>query len=408
MVDISDIKNITVVGAGVMGKPIAQVALMAGFEKVVLNDINMKILEKAAYEIENGESTTLDIFAEGCSLKELEAKGQLGEGLTCKMLMNRLHKEVDLEKAVVDADFVIEGVPEVMEIKQEVFKKLGKFVPAHTILATNTSTMSISKMGEASGKPEKVIGMHFFGFPLRSRLIEITKGNKTSDEAMDIGAAVGQMLPCTEGERLIARLKKETPGFIANRVNAPGFIYVSWTIDQPTSKGIPYEQIDADVSEIMLLGPCGLADYIGLDTVYNAMKYFEETLSPDFAPGKTLTKLVQEKHLGRKTGKGFYDWSEGWPQINKSKKAGLLDPDILLALQLNEGCRLLEQGVVSGYKIIDDVNLAGYLNPGPFLPGQKNYERWSKLLEDFAEKSGKNYVKPCKLMKSGGFLRMHE
>ena len=408
MVDISDIKNITVVGAGVMGKPIAQVALMAGFEKVVLNDINMKILEKAAYEIENGETTTSDIFAEGYSLKELEAKAQLDEGLTCKMLMNRLHKEADLERAVVDADFVIEAVPEVMEIKQEVFRKLGKSAPAHTVLATNTSTMSISKIGEASGKPEKVIGMHFFGFPLRNRLIEITKGNKTSDEAMDICAAVGQMLPCTEGERLIARLKKETPGFIANRINAPGFIYVSWTIDQPTSNGIPYEQIDADVSEIMLFGPFELRDYVGLDTVYNFMKYCEETLSPDFAPGKTLTKLVKEKHLGRKTGKGFYDWSEGWPQINKSKKAGLLDPDILLALQLNEGCRLLEQGVVSGYEIIDDVNLAGYMNPGPFLPGQKNYERWSKLLEDFAEKSGKSYVKPCKLMKSGGFLRMHE
>jgi len=124
MGDISDIKNITVVGAGVMGKPIAQVALMAGFEKVVLNDTNMKILEKAAYEIENGETTILDMFAEGHSLKELEAKGQLGKGLACKMLMNRLHKEVDLRKAVVDADFVIEAVPEVMEIKQEVFKKL--------------------------------------------------------------------------------------------------------------------------------------------------------------------------------------------------------------------------------------------------------------------------------------------
>lgn len=391
-----------------MGKPIAQLALMAGFEKVVLNDINMGTLEKATYEIENGESIILDIFAEGCSLKELEAKGQLGEGLTSKILMDRLYKEVDLKKAVADADFVIEAVPEVMEIKQEVFKKLGKYTPARTILATNTSTMSISKIGEASGKPEKVIGMHFF-FPLRSRLIEITRGCKTSDEAMDIGVAVGEMLPCTEGERFIARLEKETPGFIVNRIIAPGGIYLNWVIDQPANKGIPYEQIDADVSEIMIFGPCLLYDYIGLDTAYNAMKYFEETLSPDFAPGKTLTRLVQENHLGRKTGKGFYDWSKGWPKIDKSKKAGLLNIEMFPALQLNEGCRLLEQGIVSGYKIIDDAYLAASgIIPGPFLPGQSNYERWSELLEYFTEESGKNYVKPCKLMKSGGFLRMRE
>lgn len=295
-----------------------------------------------------------------------------------------------------------------MEIKQEVFKKLGKHTPARTILATNTSTMSISKIGEASGKPEKVIGMHFF-FALRSRLIEITRGYKTSDEAMDIGVAVGEMLPCTEGERFIARLEKETPGFIVNRIIAPGGIYLNWVIDQPANKGVPYEQIDADVSEIMIFGPCLLYNYIGLDTVYNAVKYFEETLSPDFAPGKTLTRLVQENHLGRKTGKGFYDWSKGWPKIDKSKKAGLLNIEMFPALQLNEGCRLLEQGIVSGYKIIDDAYLAASgIIPGPFLPGQSNYERWSELLEYFAEESGKNYVKPCKLMKSGGFLRMRE
>ncbi len=379
------------------------------FDKVILNDISMDVLNKSVNMIETGIAT-MDPKAgvDNYGLKALEEKGMLSEGQTCKGLLEHLVLKVDLKKAVEDADYLIEAVPEVMEIKQEVYEKLGEFTLDHTILASNTSTMSISKIGEASGKPEKVIGMHFFS-PIQSRLIEITKGEKTTNDSMDVGEAIAHNLPCTNGKRMVARLEKETPGFIANRINIVGTIYLNWVIEQAAEQEISYEQLDADVINVMNPGPFELIDRIGLDTVYNAMRYFEETISKDFTPGNILINLIEANELGVKTGKGFYDWSSGKPPIiDTSKKAGVLNPEIILALQLNEGCRLIEQGIVKGYKIIDDVNLAGYGNPGPFIPGKKNYERWSQLLEEFAEKSGKTYAKPCELMKSGGFIRMRK
>lgn len=409
MVDISNIKNIVIIGAGVQGHAICQVALMAGFDTVILNDINIDVLNKAVNLIENGMTTMDPKSGVNLGLKALEENGKLGDGQTCKGILEHLSLEVDLKKAVEKADYLIEAVPEVMEIKQNVFKKLGEYTPDHTILASNTSTMSISKIGEASGKPEYVIGMHFFS-PIESRLIEITKGKKTSDKAMDIGEAVANILPCMRGKRMVARLEKETPGFIANRINIVGLLYLDWIVDQAAEKNIPYEQLDADLIDIMNPGPFELLDRIGLDTVYNALKYFEETISDDFTPGNTLSKLIEAGNLGVKTGRGFYDWTLGESsKIKAAKKAGLLNPELVLALQLNEGCRLIEQGIVNGYKIIDDVNFAGYGNPGPFIGGgKKNFERWAQLLEEFAEKSVKSYVKPCELMKSGAFRKMRK
>ena len=407
MIEINNIKTIVIVGAGVQGHAICQVALMAGFENVILNDINMNILNKAVDLMKNGRG--LMDPTENNGLKALEERDLLPEGQSCDALLEKLTLETELEKAVKDADYVIEAVPEVMEIKQDVYKKLGSLTPNHTILASDTSTMSISKIGAASGKPENVIGMHFAS-PIKNRLIEITRGIKTTENSMEIGETVANKLPCLDGKRLVARLEKETPGFIANRINIVGEIYLKWLLEQAVEKNIPYEEIDADVIHVMNPGPFELMDKIGIDTVYGAMKYFEDTVSKDFAPGKLFTDLIESGNLGVKSGKGFYDWTSGeGPKIDPSKKAGLANAEIVLALQLNEGCRLIEQGIVNGYKIIDDVNLAGYGNPGPFIAGGKrNFERWSKLLENFVEKSGYTYAKPCELMKTGAFIKMRK
>jgi len=148
-------------------------------------------------------------------------------------------------------------------------------------------------------------------------------------------------------------------------------------------------------------------DYLGLDIVYNSLKYFEKSLSPDFAPGKIITKLVKKGHLGRKTGKGFYEWTQdGKPKMKKEDKANIFNIDLFMAFQLNEGCRLLDDKIVNSYKTIDETMLAGMDMPGPFGPGKRNYEKWAELLVQFVEKSGKKYFKPCELMKSGGFLNL--
>ncbi len=394
MVDISYIKTFAVIGAGTMGREIAEVALMGGFENVVLNDINQEVIEDAINYIKNG-------------LKRLEAKGKLSQEFTSDLLMGRLIKEMDLKKAVKDADFIVEAIPEKMELKQELFKQLGEYAPDHAILATNTSTMSITKIAEGCSRPDKVCGMHFFIPVPVLQLIEIIKGEKTSNETIAISVAVGKKFPALKGKRVLPIIEKESPGFIVNRLIVASSMYLNWLVDEAMDKGIPWEQIDADVGDLQELGPCAKWDYLGLETIYNVHKYFEKALSPVFAPGRALTKLVNEGNLGRKTGKGFCEWGEdGKPKIDKSKKAGLFNMDLFMAIQLNEGCRLLEEGVVSGYKIIDDSMLAGMSMPGPFSAGKKNYDRWSKLLEEFVEKTGKEYFKPCELMKSGGFLKM--
>ena len=399
MGDISHIKNVAIIGAGIQGHAIAQIALMAGFEKVFLNDLTMKVIEKGVSLIKNNPKL---------GLRKLESDGLLSAGETTETILKRLIKEPDLKKAVEFADYVIEAVPEVMEIKKEVYKKLGEYTPRDTVIASNTSTMSPTKLGEASGKPEKVIGMHFFS-PIRNRLIEITKGDKTSKESMEIGVAVGNKLPATEGKRVIIQLEKETPGHIANRVVGSAYIYINWLLDQALEKNIPFEQLDADIMGLLPNGVCMLCDGIGLDTVYNVLVYYSETLSPEFSPGRVITSMVENGNLGIKTGKGFYDWSKGTlPEIDPSKKAGLVDVEALMAQILNEGCRLLEQGIVKGYRVIDKAVSIGYRMPGPFIMGKRNYQQLSSKLEEVSEITGIGYLKPCSLMKSGEFLKMRK
>ncbi len=395
IVDSTQVKSLAVVGAGTMGREIAQVALMADFEQVVLNDVNADVLENAKEYIRNG-------------LKKLESKQKLKPGLTTDILFHRLKTEVNLIKATERADFVIEAIPEVMMLKQELFEKLGKITPKHAILATNTSTMSITQIGEKAGKQDKVIGMHFFiPIPLL-RLIEIIRSKRTSQETVEITVAVGQKFPALKGKRVTPVIEKESPGFIVNRLTGATSIYFNWLLDKASEEGIPCERIDADVGSLQQLGPFAKWDYLGLETIYNVLTYLSEKISPDFKPGKTLSNLVKEGNLGRKTGKGIYEWVNERPKIAKCAPAGMFSTELFMAIQLNEGCRLLSEKVVSSYKIIDDTMLAGMDMPGPFGAGKNKYEKWSNILNEFAEKSGISYFKPCDMMKTGSFLKLRK
>lgn len=390
-----DVKHIVALGTGLMGSGIAQVALMAGY-KVTLCDVKDEFVDKAYAGIADG-------------MKKVEAKGGLGEGVTADQVMARCAKSIDLSKAVKDADMVIEAVIEKMEVKKAVCKTTMDNGPAHIIFASNTSTMSITEIGKDCGKPAQVCGIHFFNPVPLMRLIEVIRGDKTSDETFNATVKVAEKLPCLRGKRYIAPVLKDRPGFIVNRMNAPGQIYLSWIFDQAAEKGIPWEQIDGDAGSLMPMGPCELSDYVGLDTIKHVMTYYAETLSPDFKPGKIITQMNEKGTLGAKTGQGFYAWPKGGkPKIDKSKKAGLFNLENMMAILANEGCRILEEGVASGFKTIDEANMAGMNTPGPFGAAKKNYEKWSELLEKLAEETGKAYFKPCELMKTGGFAKMRK
>lgn len=395
MINIDWIKNFAVIGAGTMGREIAQVALMAGFEKVFLYSRTQQTLEKASKFIENG-------------LKKMELKSKLNKGATTNLLKKNLILVRDIEKAVENADIVIESVPEIMDLKKEIFNKLGNFSPKHAILATNTSTMSITKIAEASNRPHQVVGMHFFTPIPVLRLIEVIKGEKTSKETFNAAVEIGKKLPSLKGKRYIAKIEKESPGFIVNRLTIASSLLLNWLLDKATEEGIPYEEIDNNFASPPEFGIFAKWDYFGLDVVCDSMRYFAQKLSSEFAPGKTLTNLLKEGNLGKKTGKGIYKWSEGKPIIKSKEKAEVPGITYYYAIQLNEGCRLLEEEVVSGYKTIDDTMLAGMDMPGPFTAGKKNYQNWSNLLIDLSEKTGLNYFKPCDLMKSGKFINMRK
>ena len=393
-----DIKNVLVLGAGQMGSGIGQVALMAGYN-LTLVDIKDELVDNGYSKIETG-------------LKKLESKNALGEGNTAASILANCKKSSDLASAVKNADIVIEAVIEKMDIKKQVCKTVMDNGPSHVIFASNTSTMSITEIGKDSGAPERVCGMHFFNPVPLMRCIEVIRGENTSDETFEAAMKCAEKLPCLRGNRFIAPVLKDRPGFIVNRMNAPVQIYMAWIFDTAKEKGLTWEQIDADAGGKMPMGPCELADYVGLDTMIHVGNYYKETLSNDFEPAKVVKEMVESGNMGAKTGKGFYDWSKGRDEIKNKVKgaepAGLFDLENTMAILLNEGCRILEEGIASGYKIIDDANMAGMNTPGPFGAGKKNYERWSQKLEELAEKTGKDYLRPVDLMKSGEFTKMRK
>ena len=391
---LESVRNLVVIGAGLMGNNVAQIALISGYN-VMMVDVKQEFIDKGFGVIQEG-------------LKKLESKGQLGEGVAAADLIARLKTSLDLASAVKDADFIIEAVVEDMRVKKQVFQTCDANAPSHCILASNTSTMSITDMASATHGPEKVCGMHFFNPPILMRLVEIIAGKKTSAETMDTSVKLGESLICLKGKRYVPRVLKDRPGFIVNRLNAPVQIYLSYIFDKAAEAGVPWEKVDGDAGNLMPMGPCELSDYIGIDTMFHGMNYYTKNLSPDFKPGKVITGLMEGGNLGRKTGQGFFNWSQGRPKIDKSQKAGLFSAECSMAIMLNEGCRILEEGIVSNYKVIDEANMAGMNTPGPFGPGKKEYAKWAELLETLAEMTGKKYLSSCDLMKSGGFLKIRK
>jgi len=422
MVDLDKIKNFVVIGGGIMGSGIAQVALLTGYEKVLVIDLNSEILETSRNLIQQriealeSEEKCKEFFAYHEMLKNSDFKKKLGSfesvGIVANMtdtktIMSRLCTETVISKGVKDADFVIEAVSEKLELKQKIFGQLGEYSPPQAVLASNTSSMSITKIAQDSKHPEKVIGMHFHTFfPITGMLIEITPGEKSSEESLEIGREIAQRFPSLMGERFTVQLEKESPGLIANRMTIAGGLYFNWILKHATDNGISREQLDA--AGFSSEG----ADVIGIDTIYYCAKYFEENVSPDFTPSERLTDLFNAGKFGRKVGEGFYKWNEDGPIINippVEKKTtdfltNNLDPEIYSAIQLNEACRLLEEGVIKSYELINKVLLKGTFMPGPFVAGKAKYKEWAEKLYKFAEISGKSYLKPCDMMESGSFL----
>jgi enoyl-CoA hydratase/3-hydroxyacyl-CoA dehydrogenase len=377
-----DIKKIAVMGAGDMGHGIAEVALLAGY-KVAMRDIEQRFIDKGFSRIKE----SLDKLAEK---QKITAENQ-------KAMLANLQTFIDIAESVKDADFVIEAVPEIMDLKRQVFQALDAAAPKHAILASNTSTMSITEIASATKRPKQVVGMHFFNPPVLMKLVEVIKGKKTSEAAMQLTYDLALKM-----NKVPVRVEKDSPGFIYNRITAPTQILLGLMVERGVATPV---EIDAKVKKAGApMGPYELMDYIGLDVSYHIARNFSDRLSRDHEPSAWLKAKVDAGELGKKTGKGIYDWSKGRPEIDLSRAKEDFDPNVFTALQVNEATKLLEEGVV---KSPDDIDKAmvngGGVALGPFqLARGIGYDKLVRICQELAQKFGVKAFEPTKTLKKGG------
>lgn len=381
---IEDIKTIAVIGAGDMGHGIAETALMAGY-KVFIRDVTQEFVERGLNRIYE-------------SLEKLVSKGKVPAKVFENAKNGMLVPCVDLAESVREADLVIEAIPEIMELKKETFQIIDKAAPAHAVLASNTSTMSITQIASVTRRPEKVLGLHYFNPAVLMRLVEVIRGENTSDETLQIGYDF-----VLKNNKIPVKVQKDIPGFIVNRVQAPGTVLLSCLLDE---KEIEPASIDAVFRKLgSPMGPYETMDFAGLDIAFHGNEYFGESVHSDFRFGSVLMEKVEAKHFGKKTGQGIFDWSKGRPTIDLDRASDKFDPMDLVAVNVNEATKIVAMGACS----IEDVDLAitnaTGMPVGPVaLVQQQSPANMTLRLEKMATRFDKEIFKPTAMIKNGEYL----
>jgi len=281
-----EIKKVGVVGCGAMGSGITQVCAQSGYQ-VVVSEINDELLNKGLALINSFLTKSVD-------------KGKISQQDKDSALARI--KGTTNTKDFSDCDLMIEAAIENMDLKKKIFAELDKICPKHTILATNTSCLSIIDMAMATTRPDKVLGLHFFNPPPIMQLLEIVRTIATSDDTLQIGKDFANSL----GKTTV--IAQDTPGYIVNRLLIPYLLNAIRLLEAGVATR---EDIDAAIHLGLNhpIGPLTLLDLVGLDTtLFVASAMYEELKDPRFAPPTLLKKMVTAGWLGRKTGKGFYEY----------------------------------------------------------------------------------------------------
>ena len=288
MTNKKGVRTIAVIGGGIMGRGIAHVSAMAGFT-TVLNDVSDELLEKARGQIR----------------RDLQKSAEIGkiESNAIEETLSRLNLQSNLEHAVNNAELIIEAVPEQIELKVDLFARLDRICASDVIFASNTSALSITEMAGATKRPQQFIGMHFFNPVHKMKLVEIIRGLETSDETFSLAESVSQKM----GKETVE--VKESPGFVTSRINAlignEAFFMLqegvasARDIDKALKLGLNHP-----------MGPFEMVDLVGLDTRLSILNFLHKTLGDKYRPCPLLVKYVKSGRLGKKVGRGVYDYPD--------------------------------------------------------------------------------------------------
>ncbi|MDG6985893.1 MAG: 3-hydroxyacyl-CoA dehydrogenase/enoyl-CoA hydratase family protein [Nitrososphaerota archaeon] len=373
-------RKIAVVGAGDMGHGIAELFAVSGFQ-VTLMDKFPQAIEKAKARV-------------SASLAKMVERGKLTRE-QADSAFARMSFTGDMGAAMSGAGLVVEAVPESLELKKSVFKEIDSLAPRDAILASNTSNIKITDLAAATSRPERVVGMHFFNPPMVMKLVEVIPGEQThpevAREVVEVCGALG---------RTPVRVQKDSPGFIVNRINAADTLFFCLLLDRQVATP---PQIDSFAkSQGLPMGPYELLDFVGVDIGADSLAYFSKALSPEYGKGKTFASMVKEGRLGKKTGRGFYDWSTGRadiPKVDPTDKVSIMD---IFALEINESVKLIEEGVASPEDIEKGVVLGMNRPFGPITVAKdlSNAEVKSKL-EELASKFDCAVFAPARAIAEG-------
>jgi len=293
------VTKVAVLGAGLMGHGIAQVASQVGGYEVSMLDINQELVDRGMRMVDGSVSK----FVEKGKLSKAQADG----------VISRIHPTTDLATALSGAQLVIEAATEDPKLKMDLYRDVAKLIGDGTIVASNTSSISITLLASALKHPENVCGMHFFNPPQLMSLVEIIKGNRTSAETVDFVKGVAVKM----GKETVL-CKKDSPGFIVNRILVPALNEAIFLMQEGVADP---EDVDKAVKLGLNwpMGPLQLLDYVGLDTTLNITQVFmQEFQDSKYRPSPLLKEMVRAGQLGRKTGRGFYEW--GSPGATKAKQ----------------------------------------------------------------------------------------
>lgn len=371
-------KKAAVIGSGAMGHGITELLAMNGYE-VTMVDINDQILQKAKEKI----AWSLGKFVEKRRIRQEDADAALA----------RVATTTSYAQAGKDVDFAIEASPENMELKKIVFAKLDQVTPPHAILASNTSTLSITEMGKATKRQDKVVGMHFFNPPQMMALVEVIKGDSTSQDTVTTVVELAKKLGKTP-----VIVRKDVRGFIVNRILGVAFNEAFWTYQR---KEATMQGIDSSVKYTggFPMGWFELADFVGLDIAYEVGKILYEAYGERFKPcSEVIDPLIKDHKYGQKTGVGFYDWVKGRPRI----PFNLLDEydvDRSWAVAVNEAAWLISDDAANPEDIDTGMKLGTYWPQGPCEHADRTgLDVIISKLKELHSKYNMEMYKPCPLL----------